>query len=55
MDEKSGLTLTEEHKRICENGVLRITFGPKLDDATEGEICIIKSFIICTPPSILLK
>jgi hypothetical protein len=45
-----SLTLWEEHRmRVSENGVLRITFGPKRDEVTGGwRKLLMKSFITCT-------
>jgi hypothetical protein len=35
--------------KVCENKVLRRTFGPKKNEEREGEEnCITRSFIICT-------
>ena len=50
-----SLTLREEHRlRVFENRVLRRTFGPKKDGATEsGENYIMRSLMICTPHPIL--
>jgi hypothetical protein len=46
-----SLTLREEHRlRVFENRVLRRIFGPKRDEVTgEGENCIMRNFITCTP------
>jgi hypothetical protein len=50
-----SLTLREERRlRVSENRVLRRIFGPKRDDVTRnGENYIMRSFMICTPHSIL--
>jgi hypothetical protein len=50
-----SLTLREERRlRVFENRVLRRVFGPKRDEVTEnGENCIMRSLIICTPYPIL--
>jgi len=47
-------TLREERRlRECENRVLKRIFGPKRDEVTSGENCIMRSLIICTPYPIL--
>jgi hypothetical protein len=44
-----SLTLKEEHRlRVFENRVLMRIFGPKRDDVTGGENCIMRSFVIYT-------
>jgi hypothetical protein len=44
------LTLREEPRlRVCENRVLRKTYGPNMEEVGEaGEDCIMWSFITCT-------
>jgi hypothetical protein len=50
------LTLREEHRLgVFENRVLRRIFGPKRDEVTNGENCIMKSFMICTLRQVLLE
>jgi len=50
-----SLTLRGERKlRVFENMVLWRIFGPRRDDVTEnGEDCITRSLMICTPHPIL--
>jgi hypothetical protein len=44
-----SLTLREEHRlRVFENRMLRRIFGPKKDEVTVEENCIMRSFITCT-------
>jgi hypothetical protein len=45
-----SLTLKKEHRlRVFENRLLRRIFGPEGDEVTGGgEICITRSFVICT-------
>jgi len=47
--------LREERRlRVFENRALRRTFGPKRDEVTgNGEIYIMRSFMICTAHQIL--
>jgi len=49
-----SLTLMDERKlKVCENWVLRRTFGPKTDEVKgSGENYIKRSFMICTLHSI---
>ena len=46
-----SLTLREELRlRVFENRALRRVFGPKRDEVTgDGENCIMRSLVICTP------
>jgi hypothetical protein len=50
-----SLTLREEHRvKVFENGVLRGIFGSKRDEVTgNGENFIMRSFMVCTPHTIL--
>ena len=50
-----SLTLREERRlRALQNRVLRKVFGPKRDEVTgNGESCITRSSMICTPYRIL--
>jgi hypothetical protein len=41
--------IKEHNIRIIENLALRIIFGPKRDDATGDENCVINSFTYCMP------
>jgi hypothetical protein len=49
-----SLTLREEHRlRVLEKMALRRIFMPKRDEVTgNGEDCIMRSFMICTPHQI---
>jgi hypothetical protein len=40
---------------VFENRVLRRIFGPKRKEVTDGEYCIMRSFIICILHQILIK
>jgi hypothetical protein len=49
------LTLREERRlRVFENRVLKIIFGPKIDEVTgSGENFVLRSFMIGTPNRLL--
>jgi hypothetical protein len=47
--ETRSLTLREGHRlRMYEKRVFKRIFGPKRDEVTIGENCIMRSFITCT-------